>query len=64
MVYKDVVVWDDLDVKPWWPTGYGAQDMYEVVVEVMDEVSRAVVFRYRRHVAQAVTDVLSGRYRP
>ncbi|KAL1661316.1 glycoside hydrolase family 2 protein [Schizophyllum commune] len=33
----DVVVWDDLDVKPWWPTGYGAQDMYEVAVDVMDE---------------------------
>ena len=38
--------------------------MYEVAVEVMDEVSRAVAFRYRRHVAQAVTNALSGRYRP
>ncbi|KAL1746851.1 glycoside hydrolase family 2 protein [Schizophyllum fasciatum] len=52
VVYKDVVVWDDLIIKPWWPTGYGEQDMYEVEVKVLgeektilDSVTKRIGFR-------------------
>ncbi|TRM62026.1 glycoside hydrolase family 2 protein [Schizophyllum amplum] len=41
-VYKDVISWTNLEVKPWWPTGYGAPDMYEVEVEVLAEDNTAL----------------------
>jgi hypothetical protein len=39
---QDALSWaslEDLGIEPWWPVGYGSQNMYEVAVKLIGPVS-------------------------